>query len=66
MSDVSTADDAAGATKEWRPAYFLSDDATSAPFALIVLNQPIENEPLFLQLCRKGPLLLVHYPLSPI
>ena len=43
--------------KDWTPARFTlrgSDHHISGkPFATIVLNQPLENEPLFRNICRR-------------
>ncbi|KAL9111492.1 MAG: hypothetical protein Q9187_007919 [Circinaria calcarea] len=41
--------------KEWNPAKFLSRIAgLDDPYAVVILNQPIENVHLFLQVCRQA------------
>lgn len=45
-------------SKTWRPARFAigANDTTSVEeqFAVLVLNQPVENKALFMQLCERG------------
>lgn len=44
--------------KTWRPARFAlgAEDSKGVEeqFAVLVLNQPVENKALFLQLCARG------------
>ena len=45
-------------SKVWEPARFLSyEEYTSKPgnpYAVVILNQPIENVNLFIQICSQG------------
>ncbi|MCJ1282135.1 hypothetical protein MMC26_001458 [Xylographa opegraphella] len=47
-------------TKIWRPATYLHADLSHPPppYAVIILNQPIENPRLFVQVCAKASLVL--------
>lgn len=44
--------------KQWLPARFtIGDDGgmnDANPFVVIISNQPLENQTLLLELCRKG------------
>ncbi|MCJ1402093.1 hypothetical protein MMC11_005312 [Xylographa trunciseda] len=46
--------------KLWRPAAFLQDSPTDppTPYAVIILNQPIENHHLFMQICKNASLII--------
>ncbi|MCJ1390957.1 hypothetical protein MMC18_003818 [Xylographa bjoerkii] len=47
-------------TKVWRPAAFLHANPPNPPppYAIIILNQPIENRHLFVQICKNASLVI--------
>lgn len=52
--------------KIWSPARFLStklrDAQSGKPYAVIILNQPIDNKELLVDVCRGGKISLVQKP----
>ena len=55
-AEVKTTDDPKTMIKTWRPAAFLHADPANPPppYAVIILNQPIDNPGLFVQICKNG------------
>ncbi|MCJ1321576.1 hypothetical protein MMC15_006921 [Xylographa vitiligo] len=59
-AEVKTTDDPKTMIKTWRPAAFLHADPANPPppYAVIILNQPIDNPGLFVQICKNASLVV--------
>ncbi|MCJ1413850.1 hypothetical protein MMC32_000175 [Xylographa parallela] len=58
--DSKTTHDSENPMKIWRPAAFLHANLPDPPqpYAIILLNQPIENDRLFVQICKNASLVI--------
>ncbi len=54
MHGLPTQDDGYDCIREWRPARFLAEQETGSNYALLVLNQPLNNIDILKIVWKKG------------